>query len=297
MFCVLFVTACASKSKDKDAKTDATASTDAVDPAATAEGADGAVALPPVEDVAATTAPATPPADGAAPAAPEFKETGAPAAAAGTTAPATPGGDTLPPVADTNSDMKDSKMTTAATPSDSATAAPVSAAASTATSGGTPGNYTYKVKSGQTLMQVAYDVYGDLYQWKKVLEMNKDKVSDPNKLTVGTELSVDQSPMSDAHDKNGDPYLIKKGHTLRVISSDIYGMDTKWKRLWENNSRLIKDPNKIYAGFYLYYIMTEQDKIEKQQQKGTTVDPQPLSSQPKENDRKVSSVPPAVKGG
>ena len=41
--------------------------------------------------------------------------------------------------------------------------------------------------------------------------------------------------------------------TLGSISHTVYGSTRKWKKLWENNRQLIKDPNKIYAGFYLYY--------------------------------------------
>ena len=42
-------------------------------------------------------------------------------------------------------------------------------------------------------------------------------------------------------------------NTLGTISNDVYGTTHKWKRLWENNRQLIKDPNRIYAGFYLFY--------------------------------------------
>ena len=43
---------------------------------------------------------------------------------------------------------------------------------------------------------------------------------------------------------------------------------TKWKKLWENNKALIKDPNKIYAGFYLYYQATEEEKQNAEKHRG-----------------------------
>ncbi len=55
-------------------------------------------------------------------------------------------------------------------------------------------------------------------------------------------------------ERNGERYLIKRGDTLGTISGDVYGTRAKWKKLWENNRQLIKDPNKIYAGFSLYYV-------------------------------------------
>jgi len=62
-----------------------------------------------------------------------------------------------------------------------------------------------------------------------------------------------ESPAS-AMEHNGEQYLIVFGDTLGKISSKVYGSMGKWKMIWENNKRLIRDPNKIYAGFYLYYV-------------------------------------------
>ena len=52
----------------------------------------------------------------------------------------------------------------------------------------------------------------------------------------------------------GNPYLIKTGDTLSLISKEVYATTNKWKLLWENNRPLIKNPNKIYAGFTIYYL-------------------------------------------
>ncbi|MBI4924338.1 MAG: hypothetical protein HY843_00310, partial [Bdellovibrio sp.] len=49
---------------------------------------------------------------------------------------------------------------------------------------------------------------------------------------------------------------------LVLISTDIYGKSSKWKKIWENNKQLIRDPNRIFAGFYLYYTMTAEEKDE-----------------------------------
>ena len=122
----------------------------------------------------------------------------------------------------------------------------------------------YTVQSGDTLMKIAFNNYGDLYQWRKVYEMNQDKISDPQQLTVGATLTVERTAAADSISKNGEPYLIKWGDTLGTISDDVYGTAKKWRRLYENNQELIKDPNRIYAGFYLYYVMTQEDMQEKQ---------------------------------
>lgn len=143
----------------------------------------------------------------------------------------------------------------------SADAAPAMAAP-VAMSGSTQG---YMIQRGDTLMKIAFETYGDLYQWKKIYEMNRDKIPDPNNLVAGVQLTLEQ-PMSPVSiERNGERYLIKSGDTLGTISRDVYGTSGKWKRLWENNSQLIRDPNKIYAGFYLYYTFTPEDEQEKSQ--------------------------------
>lgn len=111
----------------------------------------------------------------------------------------------------------------------------------------------YTVNSGDTLMKIAFEVYGDLYQWRRIHEMNRDKVADPNRLVRGTVLKVEQPASPVQIDRNGEQYLIKAGDTLGSISGEVYGTRSKWKKLWENNRQLIKDPNKIFAGFTLYY--------------------------------------------
>jgi nucleoid-associated protein YgaU len=110
----------------------------------------------------------------------------------------------------------------------------------------------YKVKRGDTLMKIAFENYGDLYRWKEIYEANRAQISDPNHVPPGTRLTLNGAGMVTI-ERNGDQYLIKHGDTLGVISDSVYGTTQKWKKLWENNRQLIKNPNKIYAGFYLYY--------------------------------------------
>ena len=57
----------------------------------------------------------------------------------------------------------------------------------------------------------------------------------------------------------GLPYLIRTGDTLGIISTSVYQTSRKWKMIWENNRPLIKDPNKIFAGFTLYYLENGRD--------------------------------------
>lgn len=163
---------------------------------------------------------------------------------------APPAGDAPAPVAD-NSGMSEappSMNETAPAPSNVVEAPPAGA-----------GNATYAVERGDTLMLIAFKVYGDVFQWRKILADNTDRISDPSHLAAGTQLRVDNEAADDYY--NGfERYLIKHGDTLGLISNDIYGTKRKWKKLWRMNDRMIKDPNRIYAGFFLRYNMTEKEK-------------------------------------
>lgn len=114
-------------------------------------------------------------------------------------------------------------------------------------------NKQYKVLKNETLMWVAFKIYGDYSKWKELKELNKKVLKGSNIVRAGTVLQY----MSDGTDfvwaPQGDPRLIKRGDTLGYISKDVYGTLKRWKDLWENNKPMIKDPNKIFAGFTLYY--------------------------------------------
>jgi LysM repeat protein len=129
-------------------------------------------------------------------------------------------------------------------------------AASTGASSEQTQSDSYTVKRGDTLMKIAFEVYGDVYKWKEIYEANKDKIKDPNFVSNDVVLRVARPATPVTTEQNGEKYLIKKGDTLGRISSSVYGTKSKWKVLWETNKQLIHDPNKIFAGFYLYYNTT-----------------------------------------
>ncbi len=110
----------------------------------------------------------------------------------------------------------------------------------------------YRVKKGDTLMRIAFEQYGDLYRWKDIYDSNRSVIKDPSNVPPGTILSLSSSS-GGAVEKSGEKYKIKNGDTLGSISDDVYGTPLKWKKLYDYNRDLIKNPNRIYAGFYLYY--------------------------------------------
>ncbi len=147
---------------------------------------------------------------------------------------------------------------------------------------------SYSVQSGDTLMKIAFEVYGDLYAWKKIYEMNKDVVTDPNRIPRGTTLKIEKPSTPVSINRSGESYVIREGDTLGKISSSVYGTPSKWRKIWDNNRELIKDPNKIYAGFTLYY---ERDA-------GTGTTPgQPLGETPSSDPSRIPSSGDGTGGG
>lgn len=110
----------------------------------------------------------------------------------------------------------------------------------------------YVVQKGDTLMLIAFKLFGDYGKWKDILGQNPGLSA--VKLSEGKVLKYKMMGELFEWNPKGNPYLIKRGDTLGSISTDKYGTDKKWQLIYDNNRPLIKDPNLIFAGFTLYYI-------------------------------------------
>lgn len=181
-------------------------------------------------------------------------------------------------------------------------AEPARASSSDSAADSSAGAGVYTTRAGDTLMKIAFENYGNLYKWREIYEANRDRIADPNALSPGIELKLDRSVGAVTIEKNGNQYLIKRGDTLGTISDDVYGTNKKWKKLWENNKQLIHDPNKIYAGFYLFYTLTPEERVDFKRRKGSEPEepvttPKPLAEKAEpaaEANREVSSEKPAA---
>jgi len=49
---------------------------------------------------------------------------------------------------------------------------------------------TYVVQPGDSLLKISKQFYGDANKYMKIFEANKDKLTDPNKVNVGTQLLI-----------------------------------------------------------------------------------------------------------
>jgi nucleoid-associated protein YgaU len=109
----------------------------------------------------------------------------------------------------------------------------------------------YTLQKNETLMMVAFKVYGDYRKWKEIRDMNG---LSPRSLSEGTVIQYKKPVREFSWNPEGLPYLIRRGDSLVSISKDKYGTRNKWKLIYDNNQPLIRDPSLIFAGFTLYYI-------------------------------------------
>ena len=112
----------------------------------------------------------------------------------------------------------------------------------------------YTVQKNETLMLIAFKLYGDYERWKDLANQNHPTLKGSTTIREGMVLNYTAPAEEFVWNPQGLPYLIRTGDTLGGISKQVYSTVHKWKLIWDNNRPLIKDPNKIYAGFTLYYL-------------------------------------------
>lgn len=112
----------------------------------------------------------------------------------------------------------------------------------------------YTVQKNETLMLIAFKIFGDYGRWKELASQNRDSLKGSTNTIQGMTLKYMAPAEEFVWNPQGVPYLIRTGDTLGRISKTVYTTSKKWKLIWENNRPLIKDPNKIFAGFTIHYL-------------------------------------------
>ena len=131
---------------------------------------------------------------------------------------------------------------------------PVQASSSMEMSGD-EGNWT--VSRNETLMIIAFKIYGDYDKWREIARMNSDKLGGRYHVSEGMKLRYNAPSQPFVWNPEGNPYLIQRGDTLGTISSTTYGTKKYWRNIWNNNKPLIKNPKIIFAGFTIYTPLIE----------------------------------------
>lgn len=113
-------------------------------------------------------------------------------------------------------------------------------------------NSEYVIQKNDTLMLVAWKIYGDYTKWRELEKLNQDKIHGRN-IWIGEKLTFERPEVEFNWSPEGSPYLLKQGDTLGRVSNNVYETPKHWKLLWYNNRDLIRNPDLIFAGFTIYY--------------------------------------------
>lgn len=109
---------------------------------------------------------------------------------------------------------------------------------------------TYTVKKGQSLWQIAEEIYGSGYNWVDIAKEND--IKNPNIIEEGQELKI---PNVEVKTKTADiskekitggTYTVVKGDNLWEIAVRAYGDGYKWVEIAKENN--LKNPNLIHTG-------------------------------------------------
>ena len=130
--------------------------------------------------------------------------------------------------------------------------------------------YEYKVSKGDTLMLIAFKIYGDYRMWKHLKEWNEKIVFSEN-LKKGS-IVFYRPPNRKINPPVGKAYLISENESLSKISKKLYQDYKYWPFLYENNQYFIRDPKLIFPGFTIYY----KNKKSYQGRKPASVDTRPV---------------------
>jgi hypothetical protein len=113
----------------------------------------------------------------------------------------------------------------------------------------------YRVQHNrETLMMIAYKIYGDYHRWREIAQINKEMFDERYVIKKGMMLKFAMPESEFKNEHKGEPFIIKWGDTLSSISKEVYDTLNRWKEIWHNNRPLIRHPDKIFAGFTIYYV-------------------------------------------
>jgi nucleoid-associated protein YgaU len=158
----------------------------------------------------------------------------------------------------------------------------------------------YTIQPGDTLWKIAKKFYNDGAKHKLIADANKDKIPNPNKLKVGTEIVIPDAGVTSPSSMNepsgigiaGEDvkyYTVKKGDTLSSISKKFYGTVNKRNAIVEaNRDKLATEGTTLKIGWKL--LIPNESSSKASSRSGGTSLPPPMVD-PKIPDNQPSGAP------
>jgi nucleoid-associated protein YgaU len=163
-----------------------------------------------------------------------------------------------------------------------AAAEPFGAAAAGTVAGSGAGR-EYTVAQGDSLATVARKYYGSSAGWAVIYEANRDRMSSPHRMVVGTKLRIpdnggaaapaekagaepaakaEAAPKAEAKAETPKAagqrsYTVQPGDTLRSIARKFYGSSAKWQLILDANKTKVSGPQGLRVGTDLVIPVAE----------------------------------------
>ena len=113
---------------------------------------------------------------------------------------------------------------------------------------------TITVKAGQTLGELAQIYLGSSAYANLLFEANRHILKDPDTLRVGMVLRLPARPqivrrtVAPVAGENPATYTVQPGDTMSSIATEMLGKSSQWRRLYQANRRVIRDPDVLAPG-------------------------------------------------
>lgn len=111
----------------------------------------------------------------------------------------------------------------------------------------------YIVQRKDSLLKISYKLFRDGKRWKDIVSWNKQSFIKRKRIYVGQKLKfVIKDTYGRVWHPQGQPYFVRKGENLGEISKKVYNSASYWKEIWQNNSILLRSPDRVYSGLTIY---------------------------------------------
>ena len=108
----------------------------------------------------------------------------------------------------------------------------------------------YTVMPGDSLWKIAARFYGSGEFWRRIYEENEAVIRNPGRIYAGQVFYIRllKAAGTEGDNRNRSIYTVQRGDNLWKIAWKIYGSGDFWRRIYDANKDVIRNPWHIRIG-------------------------------------------------